>query len=210
MLLKCPNPNCGWEATCIEEARWREYHPFCPLCGKRMVEVELEIVENTYVHDPVSGPLRGVKYFKFEGDPIELAPQLVRNQEPFYLGLDYAAGGSSSAFPSIEKVPLSWGKYWWVYPPEMVGLTIFCIYEKTVNCGRGEWCAYGRTGTVRLVTKVGYVLLPEGKVRKITRAPPRKSDEGVFCIECVGNRAADLKGSMQKNIGKYVVQRGDR
>lgn len=168
--------------------------------------IMVEIIENIWVHNPVSGPLRGVKYVKFEGDPIELAPQLVRNQEPPYLGEGYCAGGGYSAFPSIEKVPLSWGKYWWAYPPEMVGLTIFCVYEKTVNCGRGEWCAYGRTGTVRLVTKVGYVLLPEGKVRKITRAPPRKPDEGVFCIECIGNRAADMKGSMQKNIGKYVVQ----
>jgi len=40
MVLKCPNGNCGWEATRPEEAIWTETDAFCPVCGRRMMDVE--------------------------------------------------------------------------------------------------------------------------------------------------------------------------
>lgn len=42
MLMKCPNGNCGWEATSPEEAVWTETNAFCPICGRRMVDLEEE------------------------------------------------------------------------------------------------------------------------------------------------------------------------
>ncbi len=40
MKLKCPNGNCGWEATRTEEAVWTETDAFCPVCGRRMIDME--------------------------------------------------------------------------------------------------------------------------------------------------------------------------